>query len=85
MEKWQDRINALKPYQVNQEMLNLTGNPKVKFMHCLPAMHNHHSELGKTIAERFDMQGLEVTEEVFESPHSIESSLPPLVRVSRVS
>ncbi len=59
------------PYQVNQKVLNATGNPAVKFMHCLPAFHNEHTKVGKEIEEEYGLKGLEVTEEVFESPHSI--------------
>jgi ornithine carbamoyltransferase len=70
-EVWAERIELLKPYQVNMETLAATGNPDVKFMHCLPAFHNTDTQVGKEIFEKFGMESLEVTEEVFESPASI--------------
>jgi ornithine carbamoyltransferase len=70
-EVWQERIELLKPYQVNAEAMKLSGNPDVKFMHCLPAFHNTDTEVGKEIFEKFGMESLEVTEEVFESPASL--------------
>ena len=68
---WEERVKLLKPYQVNAEAMSLTGNPNVKFMHCLPAFHNTDTEVGKEMEEKFGLQGMEVTEEVFESPASI--------------
>jgi ornithine carbamoyltransferase len=68
---WKERIELLTPYQVNAEKMALTGNPDVKFMHCLPAFHNTDTEVGKEIFEKFGMDALEVTEEVFESPASL--------------
>src|SRR5262249_37339526 len=70
-EVWAERIELLRPYQVNTEVLELTGNPAVKFMHCLPAFHNTETQVGKEIFEKFGMPALEVTEEVFESPASV--------------
>jgi ornithine carbamoyltransferase len=70
-EVWKERIELLTPYQVNSEKMAMTGNPDVKFMHCLPAFHNTDTEVGKEIYEKFGMEALEVTEEVFESPASI--------------
>jgi ornithine carbamoyltransferase len=70
-EVWTERIELLKPYQVNAEAMKLSGNPDVKFMHCLPAFHNTDTQVGKEIYEKFGMESLEVTEEVFESPASI--------------
>jgi ornithine carbamoyltransferase len=70
-EVWAERIELLKPYQINAETMRLTGNPDVKFMHCLPAFHNTETEVGKEIFEKFGMDSLEVTEEVFESPASL--------------
>jgi ornithine carbamoyltransferase len=70
-EVWAQRIELLKPYQVNAEAMKLSGNPDVKFMHCLPAFHNTGTEVGKEIFEKFGMEALEVTEEVFESPASV--------------
>jgi ornithine carbamoyltransferase len=68
---WKERIALLLPYQVNAEKMELTGNPNVKFMHCLPAFHNTDTEVGKEIFEKFGLESLEVTEEVFESPASL--------------
>jgi ornithine carbamoyltransferase len=68
---WKERIELLKPYQVNAETMKLTGNPDVKFMHCLPAFHNTETQVGKEIFEKYGMDALEVTEEVFESPASV--------------
>jgi ornithine carbamoyltransferase len=70
-EVWKERIELLKPYQVNAEAMAATGNPDVKFMHCLPAFHNTDTEVGKEIFEKFGLEALEVTEEVFESPASL--------------
>jgi ornithine carbamoyltransferase len=70
-EVWAERIKLLTPYQVNAKAIELTGNPDVKFMHCLPAFHNTDTQVGKEIFEKFGMEALEVTEEVFESPASI--------------
>ena len=68
---WAERIDLLKPYQVNAETMKASGNPDVKFMHCLPAFHNTETQVGKEIFEKFGMDSLEVTEEVFESPASL--------------
>jgi ornithine carbamoyltransferase len=68
---WAQRIELLRPYQVNTDVLRRTGNPNVKFMHCLPAFHNTDTQVGKEIFDKFGMESLEVTEEVFESPASI--------------
>ncbi len=68
---WKDRIELLKPYQVNQRVLEMTENPEVKFLHCLPAFHNRETVLGEDIFQKFGLDGMEVTEEVFESEHSI--------------
>ena len=71
-EVWIDRVNLLKPYQVNAELMAASGNPAVRFMHCLPAFHNAKTVVGREIMEVTDMaDGLEVTEEVFESPASV--------------
>ncbi|AJZ91297.1 Ornithine carbamoyltransferase chain F [Beauveria bassiana D1-5] len=71
-EKWAERIALLRPYQVNSAMLALTGNPQVKFLHCLPAFHDDQTTLGKQMAQEFDLHGgMEVTDEVFESSHSV--------------
>jgi ornithine carbamoyltransferase len=68
---WEERIKLLLPYQVNRKAMELTGNPKVKFMHCLPAFHNAETKVGKQILDKFGIEGMEVTEEVFESKASI--------------
>ena len=68
---WGERIELLKPYQINAETMKLSGNPDVKFMHCLPAFHNTDTQVGKEIYDKFGMEALEVTEEVFESPASL--------------
>jgi ornithine carbamoyltransferase len=68
---WKERIALLLPYQVNAETMRLSGNPDVKFMHCLPAFHNTDTEVGKEIFDKFGLEALEVTEEVFESPASL--------------
>jgi ornithine carbamoyltransferase len=70
-EVWKERIELLLPYQVNAEKLEKTGNSDVKFMHCLPAFHNTDTEVGKEIFEKFGLEALEVTEEVFESDASL--------------
>ncbi len=68
---WEERIRLLKPYQVNKELMDLTGNPQVKFLHCLPAYHNRDTKIGEEIFQKFAMDGMEVTDEVFESKASI--------------
>lgn len=68
---WQERIELLKRYQVNLDVVERTGNPRVKFLHCLPAFHNRETKVGKDIFERFGLDGMEVTDEVFESERSI--------------
>jgi ornithine carbamoyltransferase len=70
-EVWDERIEQLRAYQVNDEMIKATGNPNVKFMHCLPAFHDRHTKVGEDIYEKTGMEALEVTDEVFESPRSI--------------
>jgi ornithine carbamoyltransferase len=68
---WAERIELLLPYQVNRAVLDATGNPRVKFMHCLPALHNRDTRTGERIYQQSGMEALEVTEDVFESPNSI--------------
>jgi ornithine carbamoyltransferase len=68
---WDERIKLLLPYQVNRRAMELTGNPQVKFMHCLPAFHNRETKVGEEIYQHSGLESLEVTEEVFESPASI--------------
>jgi ornithine carbamoyltransferase len=67
---WAERIAQLKPYQVNADVLAATGNPRVRFMHCLPAFHDRSTAVGEEIYASTGMDGLEVTDEVFESPAS---------------
>ena len=68
---WDSRIKEMLPYQVNMELLKTTGNPKVKFLHCLPAFHNRDTKVGEEIFQKYGVDGMEVTEEVFESEASI--------------
>jgi ornithine carbamoyltransferase len=68
---WEERIKLLSPYQVNAEALQLTGNPDVKFLHCLPAFHNRDTKIGEEMYQKFGVESMEVTEEVFESKASI--------------
>jgi ornithine carbamoyltransferase len=70
-EGWGQRIEQLLPYQVTTELLKATGNPSVRFLHCLPALHDPETEIGKMIFEKWGLNGLEVTDEVFESDASI--------------
>ena len=68
---WAERIEQLLPYQVNRRLLELSGNPAVKFMHCLPAFHNRETKVGEEIFEKYGLDGMEVTDEVFESKASV--------------
>ncbi len=70
-EVWEERIHLLRPYQVNERLLRMTGNPAVKFMHCLPGFHDRHTKVGEELFQKTGMTALEVTDEVFESKHSI--------------
>ncbi len=70
-EVWKERIELLKPYQVNMDVVKKTGNPKVKFLHCLPAFHNRETIVGEEIYQKFGLDGMEVVEDVFESEHSV--------------
>ncbi len=70
-EVWKQRIELLKPYQVNSDVMRMTANPNVKFLHCLPAFHNTDTKVGKDIYEKFGIKAMEVTEEVFESEASV--------------
>lgn len=68
---WEERIKLLKPYQVNMDVIRMTGNPNVKFLHCLPAFHNRETTIGEEIYQKFGLDGMEVVDEVFESEYSI--------------
>ncbi|MBO4535810.1 MAG: ornithine carbamoyltransferase [Bacteroidales bacterium] len=70
-EVWKERIALLMPYQVNAKMMERTGNPKCKFMHCLPSYHNLETKAGRDVYQKFGLDGIEVTEDVFESENSI--------------
>ncbi len=68
---WEKRIKLLKPYQVNKQVIEWTGNPGVKFLHCLPAFHNRETKVGEEIYQKFGLEAMEVTDDVFESDHSV--------------
>jgi ornithine carbamoyltransferase len=68
---WGERIEQLHEYQVNTRVMEMSGNPDVKFMHCLPAFHNRETEMGEEVYQQFRVDAMEVTDEVFESPASI--------------
>ncbi len=70
-EEWNRRIKMMLPYQINSDLMKKTGNPGVKFMHCLPAFHNRETSIGEEIFQKFGIPAMEVSEEVFESPASI--------------
>jgi ornithine carbamoyltransferase len=70
-EVWDERIKLLKDYQVNAALIEKCGNPAVRFMHCLPSFHNRETMVGEDIYQKTGMDGLEVTDDVFESPRSI--------------
>ena len=70
-EVWDERIKLLRPYQINMDVVRKTGNPNVKFMHCLPAFHNRETTMGEEIFQKYGLDGMEVTDDVFESPMSI--------------
>jgi len=66
---WDERIALLQPYQVTMDVVRATGNPRVRFMHCLPAFHDRHTKVGAEIYERTGLDSLEVTHDIFESLH----------------
>ncbi len=70
-EVWDERIKLLLPYQVNKKVMDMTGNPKTKFLHCLPAFHNRETTMGEEIYQKFGIDAMEVTDEVFESEASV--------------
>jgi ornithine carbamoyltransferase len=73
IETWGDRIQKCLPFQVNRSLMESSGNPRVRFMHCLPAFHNSETKIGAQVAEEYPelSGGIEVTEEVFESPANL--------------
>jgi ornithine carbamoyltransferase len=70
-ELWAEHIKLMLPYQVNSKLMAMTGNPDTKFLHCLPALHNTETKLGKDLSEKYGLEALEVTDDVFESKASI--------------
>ena len=68
---WAERIKLLLPYQVNAALMAATGNPKAKFLHCLPAFHNRETKIGEDIFRKFGIEAMEVSDDVFESPASV--------------
>lgn len=70
-EVWKERIELLKPYQVNAAAMEKSGNPDVKFLHCLPAFHNRETVIGEEVYQKFGLEAMEVSEEVFESGASV--------------
>jgi ornithine carbamoyltransferase len=68
---WEERIKLLSPYQVNAAVMEKTGNSQVRFLHCLPSCHNRETRIGEEIYQKFGLESMEVSEEVFESPASI--------------
>jgi ornithine carbamoyltransferase len=73
VESWGERVDLLLPFQVNAELMAATGNPRARFMHCLPAFHNAETTVGASVASQYPLlkNGIEVTEDVFESPANI--------------
>ena len=70
-DSWAERIKSLLPYQVNANLIKASNNPDVRFMHCLPALHNTDTDVGAELSKKYGVDALEVTDEVFESPASI--------------
>ncbi|MCK4663466.1 MAG: ornithine carbamoyltransferase [Bacteroidales bacterium] len=70
-EVWKERIDLLKPYQVNKKVMEITANPKVKFLHCLPSFHNRKTKIGEEIYQKFGLEAMEVNDDVFESETSL--------------
>ncbi len=70
-EVWAERIKLLSPYQVNMDVVKKTGNPNVKFLHCLPAFHNRETVIGEDVFQKYGLEAMEVTDDVFESPMSV--------------
>ena len=70
-EVWKERIGLLKPYQVNKAVMEKTGNPDVKFLHCLPSFHNRETKIGEEIYQTYGLEAMEVNDDVFESDASL--------------
>jgi ornithine carbamoyltransferase len=70
-EAWDQRIRLLRPFQVNPAVMRMSGNPNVKFLHCLPAFHDRMTEIGEAVYQKHGLAAMEVSDEVFESPASI--------------
>ena len=70
-EVWDERIALLKDYQVNQKLMDATGNPNAKFLHCLPAFHDRNTVVGEDIYQKTGLESMEVSDEVFEGPQSV--------------
>ena len=68
---WKERIELLSPYQVNKGVMQMTENPEVKFLHCMPAFHNRETIIGEEIYQKFGLEAMEVTEDIFESKSSV--------------
>jgi len=68
---WEERIKLMMPYQINMELIRKTGNPDVKFLHCLPSFHNRETKIGEDIFKKFGVEAMEATDEVFESKYSV--------------
>ena len=68
---WAERVDLLRAFQVSRDVMSATGNAEAKFMHCLPAFHNRDTRIGQEVFDKFGLDGLEVTEEVFESEQSV--------------
>ena len=71
VELWSERIQQMLPYQVNSQLMAMTGNPNTRFLHCLPALHNTDTRLGKQLSEQYGLKELEVSDEVFEARASV--------------
>ena len=70
-EKWAERIELLRPYQINAGVMEMAGDPSAKLLHCLPAFHNRETNVGEEIFQKHGLDGMEVTEDVFESESSV--------------
>ena len=68
---FEERIKLLEPYRVTMDMVKATGNPDLVFMHCLPSFHDQKTIVGREIKEKFGIEEMEVTDQVFQSKHSL--------------